>query len=262
MDLERSDAYGRSFGDVYDLWYDGVTDAAATARFVARHHPGGLVLELGMGTGRLADPMAAVGLTVVGLDASPDMLARHVRRPGIHPVLADMRALPFGPGRSSTSTPSSTSTRYPFGTVLVAFNTLFNLTRSGDQAALLAEVAGLVEPAGTVIVEILDVSALLDGPDRAIGLRRAEVDPLVVTSTRLDRPTQRLVGQHLEITDEGLSLRPWLLRWVTPDQLDALAESAGLQAEDRHGSWDGAPARPGDPAVIARYRPRPRPRRT
>ncbi len=253
LDLERGDAYGRSFGDVYDNWYDGVTDAEATADFILARHPGGPVLELGVGTGRLAVPLADRGLVVVGLDASATMLGscprRAVRPAGaaIHPILGDMRALPLAPGRAS------------FGSILIAFNTLFNLAEADDQAALLADLGRLVHPRGSVVIEMLDVSALLDGPDRSIGLRRpiteANPSPLVVSSTQLDRAGQRLSGQHLELSDAEVTIRPWMLRWTTPDQLDAMTGAAGLGLDERYGSWLGAPMTGEGTTVISVYRP-------
>lgn len=255
LDLERGDAYGRSFGDVYDRWYDGVTDAEATADFLVARHAGGAVLELGVGTGRLARPLAERGLAVVGLDASADMLGscpRAGERPGcapIRPVLADMRSLPFAPDQPS------------FGSILIAFNTLFNLAEAADQATLLADLGRLVRPRGVVVVEMLDVSALLDGPDRSIGLRRSDAnpgrDPLIVSATQLDRSGQRLSGQHLELSDAGVTIRPWMLRWTTPNQLDAMAATAGLHLDERVGSWLGAPSTADGTAVISVYRPIP-----
>jgi len=249
LDLERADAYGRSFGDVYDRWYGGVTDAGATAQFVAERHPGGAVLELGVGTGRLAGPMADRGLTVVGLDASPVMLAR-CRRAGtsglgsVLRVQADMRALPFAceprAGR--------------VGTVLVAFNTLFNLTTESDQRSLLHHLAALVGTRGSIVVEALDVTPLLDGPARSIGIRERSTDPLVVTATQLDRTSQRVTGQHVEIGGDGVTLRPWVLRWVTPAQLDELARGAGLVLAERWGSWSGDPFTEGIGSHISLYR--------
>ena len=256
LDLDRSDAYGRSFADVYDRWYDGVTDAEATADFVAARHAGGPVLELGVGTGRLAQPLAARSLVVIGVDASATMLDRCPRgRPSldgsatsggaVHPVLADMRALPLADRR----------TGHPgFGSILLAFNTLFNLIEAGDQARLLADLVDRLAPAAPLVIEMLDVSPLLDGPDRSIGLRRASTGPVVVTATALDRDRQLLRGRHLELTDDGVTVRPWLLRWTTPPELDAMAAAAGLALGERYGSWTGAPATDDAGTVISVYR--------
>ncbi len=232
IDLHRADAYGRSFTDVYDRWYDGVTDADATARFVADRCGRGPIVELGVGSGRLAVPLVEAGVEVVGLDASPTMLARcpptvagSSGSPPIHRVLADMRALPL---------------RGPLPGVLIAFNTLFNLADEHAQRQLLAEVTGILAPDGVVIIEALDGTVLADESSQvpSIGVRDRTHDQLVVTATTVDTTTQTMLGQHLEIDDTGITARPWLLRWLTPNQLDELATDAGLVLAERFGDWD------------------------
>ncbi len=225
VDLTRGDAYGRSFADVYDRWYDRVTDADATARFVADRANGRPVVELGVGSGRLAEAMVAHHLTVIGLDASAAMLGRCQPLDALTLVRADMRALPF---------------RGPFGVVLIAFNTIFNLATEAEQAGLLAELAAGFDDNSALVIETLDASTLGDGPDRSIGVRSADSPPLVVTATQLDRTAQTVDGQHLEIDDGGISVRPWRLRWLTLDQLDHLAAQAGLRRDERHRSWSGS----------------------
>lgn len=224
LDLDRADAYGRSFADVYDRWYHQVSDAEATAAFVA-DRCNGPVLELGVGSGRLARPLVGRGLSVVGLDGSADMLARcrAADNTGITLVRADMRALPF---------------RGRFGAVLIAFNTVFNLTTEADQQRLFDELADLVDEDGSVIVEALDMTALLTGPARSIGPREVLTDGAVITATQMDQSTQVVSGQHLEVDDRGVSVRPWRLRWLTPGQLDEMAGRAGLQLTERFRSWD------------------------
>ena len=259
---DRADAYGRAFGDVYDGWYAGVTDAEATARFVAEHHGDGPVLELGVGSGRLARPLAARGLHVIGLDGSAEMLARCRRSTAarrceegpvtggtgaVIPIRADMRALPFGPAADPAG-PGR------FGTGLIAFNTRFNLASEDAQLRLLSDLASLIGPGGSIVVEALDPSALLDGPSRSIGRRNGTAGSVVVTATQLDRVTQQLTGQHLEIGDGGVTIRPWRLRWTTPPQLDDLAAKAGLVLAGRDGSWSGEPFTDASTVHISRYR--------
>ena len=122
-------SYGDAFADVYDDWYEGISDVDLTVVELLDLAGSGPVLELGVGTGRIAVPLAeaglAIGVTVVGIDASEAMLARLAwRDPGglVTPIHGDMRSdLPDG----------------PFGLVFAAYNTLFNLTDDGAQAALL-----------------------------------------------------------------------------------------------------------------------------
>ena len=95
-------SYGDGFADVYDEWYADVTDVeATTARLLQLVGPGGRVLELGVGTGRLAIPMTEAGLRVVGIDSSEAMLARLSERDParrVDVVLGDIAgALPTGP---------------------------------------------------------------------------------------------------------------------------------------------------------------------
>src|SRR5262245_41087141 len=117
MDGYEASTYGDGFADVYDDWYGNVSDVDATVAGVASlaaARGGDRVLELGVGTGRLALPLAARGLLVTGIDASPAMLDRLLAKPGaarVEAVLGDMAELPV-PGR--------------YTVVFAAFNTFFN----------------------------------------------------------------------------------------------------------------------------------------
>ncbi len=70
MDRYGSDTYGRSFADVYDEWYGDLDDLAVLIELLAELADGGPVCELGVGTGRIAIPLAATGVDVIGVDAS------------------------------------------------------------------------------------------------------------------------------------------------------------------------------------------------
>lgn len=236
------ESYGEAFADVYDRWYGGVTDADATARFVAGRCGTGPVLELGIGTGRLARPLTRTGLTVVGVDASAAMLAhcaRH-REPGITLVRADMAVLPFGAADG------------PFGAVLIGFNTLFNLPTAAAQRRLFQEVAALLAPDGALIVEALDPEALDGAAGRSLGPGMGAVDGgVTVAATEVDPAAQTIEGVHLEIGPLGLRARPWFLRWASTAQLDRWAERAGLTLTERWGSWDGDPHGPGSDVHVS-----------
>jgi hypothetical protein len=131
--------------------------------------------------------------------------------------------------------------RGPLGGVLIAFNTLFNLATEAEQRLLLDQIGGLLGDDGALVVEALDLSALVDGPANSIGVRTADERALVVTATQLDRRAQTLSGQHLEIGDNGVAIRPWRLRWLTPTQLDEAAVEAGLVLSERFGGWSEEP---------------------
>ena len=148
----RPDGYGESFAEVYDEWYGKITDEIATAKFVAERCNELPVLELGVGTGRLAEPLCRAGVSVVGIDASAAMLARCAARGlglSLSLIQADMAAL---------------AVRGRFGAALIAFNTLFNLPSAAEQQLLFTQVHSLLDPDGVLIVEALDPAGLTDAP--------------------------------------------------------------------------------------------------
>lgn len=226
-------AYGEAFADVYDQWYHDVTDAEATARFVAERCRTGLVVEVGVGTGRLAGPLLEQGLTVIGIDASISMLARCRARdlgPRLHLVRADMAAMPLAPLDRAEA---------PVGAVLIAFNTLFNLATEQGQRAVFGQAARLLSPDGALITETLDAEAFDRQPGTSLGVRDRGDDGLTVVATDVDPVSQTIVGRHVAITGSGVEVRPWTLRWSTVDQLDDYAAGAGLGLVERHPAWTG-----------------------
>jgi len=276
--MEGYDAatYGDRFADVYDDWYGDVTDAEACVGLVAelagsgsasvewsdearfddnrsaavRLDDGGLsaldgrsrpsVLELGVGTGRLAIPLAARGVAVTGVDSSAAMLARLAAKSGggaVEAVLGDMAAPPLGDRR--------------FEVVFVAYNTLFNLIDPADQQRCLAEAAGRLQPGGCVLVE-----AFVPEPGRAVATaapRSITADRVVLSVSRTDPDRQEAHGQYVDITEAGIRLRPWHIRWSTPDQLDAMAEAAGLVVAERWADWRRSPFHPEAQTHVTRY---------
>jgi SAM-dependent methyltransferase len=239
----RPNTYGDRFADVYDDWYHDVSDVEATVARVAALAPvpGAPVLELGAGSGRLAIPLAVRGLDVWAVDASAAMLDRLRAKPGgelVHTVLDDMAVL-ADPGLAGVP---------GFDVVVCAFNTLFNLTDTDAQARCLARVAALLVPGGRLVLEAF-VPPPTDGTGgdargAAIGAvepRHIGLDEVVLTVSWLDQATSTVTGQHVQITEAGIRLRPWVLHYQSPEGLDALAAAAGLRLVERHGGWRGEP---------------------
>lgn len=240
--------YGERFADVYDDWYAGVTDGGACADRVAElvaEAGGGPVLELGVGSGRLALPMAERGLEVHGLDASAAMLERLRAKPGgdaIVATLGDMASIPL------VDPPS-------FAVVLVAFNTLFNLPTEHEQRRCLVRVAELLAPQGRLVVEaFVPRDDLPATAERSVAPRHITADEVVLTVSQHDPEAQTITGQHVHLTEAGTRLRPWHLRYLTPVQLDELATGAGLALVDRAAGWRGEPFGPDSEVHVSTYR--------
>lgn len=222
-------SYGEGFADVYDEWYADVTDVDATVRRMVDVAGGeGRVLELGVGTGRLAVPMAAAGLRVVGIDSSEAMLAKLRERDTastVEAVLGDIAGdLPAG----------------PFDAVLVAYNTIFNLLGEQDQPRLFQRVAERLAPGGVFVVEAFVPHADATDGSSEVTVRSMAVDH-VVLSVSVNRPDEQVAeGQFVQFSEAGgVRLRPWSIRWATLEQLDSMAAAAGLHLDARLGDMTG-----------------------
>ena len=248
VDGYEASTYGDRFADVYDDWYADVTDTAACTARVAdlcRQAGGGPVLELGVGSGRLALPLAEQGIDVHGIDASPAMVERMRAKPGgdaIHVTVGDMAALDL------VDPP-------PFAVVLVAFNTFFNLATEADQRRCLARVASVLAPEGWFVLEAFVPDAVGGaGIDGALTPRHISVDEVVLSVSQRDRAAQTITGQHVHVTEAGIRLRPWHLRYATPEQLDDLAASAGLTLAWRAAGWRDEPFTDESSAHVSAWR--------
>jgi SAM-dependent methyltransferase len=228
VDGYRRETYGEAFADVYDDWYTGITDAEQTADLIASWtRPGGRVLELAVGTGRLALPIAARGIDVSGVDASPAMLARlreRDARGAVTAILGDMvDDLPDG----------------PFDVAFVAYNSLFNLESAARQQACFAAVAARLAPGGRFVVEAF-VPDQRTGP--VVSVRSITATEVVLSISEHDPLTQRAHGQFVQFADgDRVRLRPWSIRYAPPAELDAMAAAAGLSLVSR---WEDFGARP------------------
>ncbi|HEX4867289.1 MAG TPA: class I SAM-dependent methyltransferase [Acidimicrobiales bacterium] len=243
--------YGDRFAEVYDDWYDGVTDAEACADHVAAlaRAAAGPVLELGVGSGRLALPLVARGVEVHGIDASAAMLERLRSKPGgdaVQTTLGDMAAI-------ALEDPPA------FAVVLVAYNTFFNLADEPAQATCLARVAELLTPQGVLLVEAFVPGDALDGgagaaAERSVTPRRITADEVVLTVSQVDPVAQTITGQHVHLSEGGIRLRPWHLRYLSPEQLDTLAAGAGLELLQRRAGWSDEPFTAGSDVHVSTYR--------
>jgi SAM-dependent methyltransferase len=223
--------YGDRFVDVYDEWYHDVSDVDATVAAITALCPGGRVLELGVGTGRLAVPLAEAGLKVDGIDASAAMLTRLAANDPqgrVRPHLGDM----------VTDAPPG-----PFDAILIAYNTIFNLPGPHQQRELCSAMAARLSPTGRFIVEAYIPDADSDHDQRRAGevrVRSMSVDQVVLSVTRHDPLTGRAQGQFIEITEAGgVRLRPWSIRSFSVAELDQMTKAAGLVLEQRWQDFGG-----------------------
>lgn len=196
--------------------------------FLVERAHGGRILELGIGTGRIALPLAARDLEVHGIELSRAMVARLKEKPGgaaIEVTIGDFATtrLPEGDGA--------------FSLVYLIWNTLMNLTTQTAQVACFRSVAAHLEPGGCFVVEVglPDLQRLPPGETYR---------PFRVTPTRLgfdeyDIANQGLVSHHFFVEDGRLEQDHVPFRYVWPAELDLMAELAGLRPRERWAGWLG-----------------------
>jgi SAM-dependent methyltransferase len=220
--------YGDGMADIYDDWYGSAPDVIATVEAIAQLAGDRRVLELGIGTGRLAIPLAERGVAIAGVDASAAMVERLRAKSGT--------AIPVTIGDMAYGLPPG-----PFGLVFVAYNTLFNLLSAADQRACFQAVAARLDEDGVFAVEAF----VPDDPPRSgstVTVRSLEADRVVLDASIHDPDEQRAEGQYIELSPSaGVRLRPWAIRYAPPAELDAMADQAGLVLSDRWATWSGEP---------------------
>ncbi len=221
--------YGDRIARVYDLLYGGALDTPATVERLAALAGDGPILELGVGTGRIACPLAERGIPVHGIEVSEAMVAELRARPGgdrVAVTLGDFAAVPVP---------------VPFSLVYVVFSTLFGLLTQDDQVRCFENVAQRLAPGGAFLVEafVPDLTRFTRGQN--LSTVRVELDGVMLDATKVDVAAQRVDSQHVVIAEEGIRLYPVRLRYAWPSELDLMARLAGLRLRERHGGWRGEP---------------------
>ena len=245
------ESYGEGIADTYDLWYEGRPDTEAAVEQLAdlaARTATNQVLELGVGTGRLALPLVERGLDVWGVDASPAMVERLRAKPGgerVRVAVGDMADIDLH------SLPDGDAAR--FGLVFVAINTFFNLTTADAQARCLRRVRDVLTLDGLFVLEAFVPT--VDRPTNLVEARTVAIDHVILTASRHDPDTQTVECQFIEIRESGVKLRPLTIRYAPVAELDAMAAAAGLELTDRWSDWQGTPYAEGDGAHVSVYRP-------
>ncbi|MDR8412557.1 methyltransferase domain-containing protein [Nonomuraea sp. 3-1Str] len=234
-------AYGRSIADIYDATARDLPTEAAVERLY-RLAGGGPVLEFGIGTGRIALPLAARGLTVAGIDGSPEMVAELRRKPGGDHI-------PVAVGDFS-----ATQVEGRFSLVALTTNTIFALPSQDAQVECFRNAAGHLEPGGRFVVEawVPDLTGFADGS--ALRLLSLSEEAVTAEAARLSPATQMMHTTRVRMTAEGLRLLPANHRYAWPAELDLMGRLAGMTLESRWADWEGTPFGDGSRAHVSVYR--------
>lgn len=201
----------------------------------------GPALELGIGTGRVALPLAGRGVAVHGLDASEAMVAKLREKPG-------GSAIPVTIGDFA-----QVGVEGRYSLVYVVFNTLFALTTQEAQIDCFRNVARRLDDGGVFVVEafVPDPTRFDRGQRISAGL--VETDRVSLNLERHDPAAQTVASSFVYITEEGVRLYPVALRYAWPSELDLMAQLAGMRLRHRWSGWDRAPFTAASPAHVSVY---------
>jgi SAM-dependent methyltransferase len=209
----------------WDMFQPAAVDPVVD--FLAGLAGDGAALELGIGTGRIAVPLARRGVPVHGIDLSEAMVARLREKPGGEGIGVTI-------GDFATATVDGT-----FTVAYLVFNTIMNLTSQDQQVACFQNVAGHLEPGGCFVIEVgvPELQRLPPGDT----IRAFDVSATHLGFDEYDVATQGQISHHYSIIEGRLELHSVPFRYVWPAELDLMARIAGMRLRERWSSWTREP---------------------
>ena len=208
--------FGADVAARYDEGTAGMP-AEPVVDFLAALAGDGAALELGIGTGRIALPLAGRGVPVHGIDLSPEMVAKLREKPGAGAI--DVTIGDF----------ATTRVEGTFAVVYLVFNTIGNLTTQEAQVACFENAAAHLAPGGCFVIEV--------GVGGGSPLEVFHLGDSHVGIDEYEAATQRLVSHHFTLVDDRWERNSIPFRSVSPGELDLMARLAGMRLRERWSDW-------------------------
>ena len=218
-----------SFDEAAAEVYDDVSqrgDEMETVAFLEQLAREGPALELAIGTGRIALPLAARGIRVDGIDFSSAMVAKLRAKPGGAQIAVTM------------SNFADVAVKGTYRLIYLVFNTLFNLLSQDEQVRCFENVADHLTDDGCFVVEAY-VPAFLHRlhDNQYVDAEAIRVDEVRLDVLRHDMEKQMIEESHVSLSAAGIRLNPVVQRYAWPSELDLMARIAGLRLKQRWASW-------------------------
>jgi SAM-dependent methyltransferase len=221
-------SFGEDVAEVYDE--ADLEDTMETVAFLEQVAGAGPALELAIGTGRVALPLAARGIRVDGIDLSPAMVAKLHAKSGSDQIMVTMGDFAEVPVQGT------------YSLIYLVYNTLFNLLTQDDQVRCFENVATHLTNGGLFVVEayVPTYYTRLRG-DQYVDVEDIEVDQVTLDVGRLDPVKQLYYENHVVLSRKGVRLFPIVQRYAWPSELDLMARIAGLRLKERWAGWTREP---------------------
>ncbi len=223
--------YGERIAAIYDDLYENAFDTAGAVAFLAERSRGfegrgeGDVLELAVGTGRIALPLAQRGVRVEGIDISDAMVAKLRAKAGGTEI----------PVTIGNFVDVDVAGR--FDLIYLVFNTIFALTTQDDQLKLFRNVVDHLEDTGLFVVEAFVPDLNRFDRHQNSEVNAVGVDHVQLSFSRHDPVTQTVTSQQVLLSQGDMKMVPVHLRYVWPSEMDLMARLAGMELRERYGSW-------------------------
>jgi SAM-dependent methyltransferase len=228
--VDEDGYFGERIAAQYDtstaeMWGPGTVDPPVG--LLAELAGGGRALELGIGTGRIALPLARRGVRVHGIDLSRAMVARLRAKPG-----SDAIGVTIGDF-------ATTAVQGRFSLAYLVFNTIMNLTTQEAQVACFRNVAAHLEPGGCFVIEVMVPELRKLPPGQTVV--PFDVSPERWAFDIYDTATQAMSSNYVRVTGGEAEYRSIPFRYVWPAELDLMAQLAGMRPRDRWAGWTREP---------------------
>jgi len=232
VDTYKPEAYGDTWAEVYDEYYadsPGKAHVEPMVNALATLAGNGPALELGIGTGLVALPLAAVGVEVHGIEASSAMIAKLMGKKGsgtIRVIQGDFADVPIDGS-------------YPL--VFVVFNTFFCRLNQTDQVRCFQSVAHHLTNDGVFVLSAFVPDMTKFSRGQSVEAGSVKFDQIILDVNRHDSAAQLVSSQSVVISNKGITLLPVQVRYAWPSELDLMAQLAGLRLRERWSNWEKDP---------------------
>ncbi|GLZ36292.1 hypothetical protein Lesp02_84790 [Lentzea sp. NBRC 105346] len=241
MQSYSAESYGEAIAAVFDVVNDNPEEVASIVGFLQGYVGDGPVLEAGVGTGRIALPLAETGVELYAVDISQDMVDQLLAKPGadkLTVVVGNMNDVDFGK---------------QFSLVYLAQGTFGALLTADAQRQFLQGARKQLTDDGRLVIETMEVDDTRFSHDQYVTTSLLDVTHVVLSAAIREPAEQLLSIQNVLLTPHGIQLYPVKFRYYTATELDEMAAEAGLRLLERYSDWDSAAYSPGDLRHISVY---------
>lgn len=219
--------YGEKYAEVYDSLYP--PPSTAMIDFLFEEAGNGPVLELGIGTGRVALELKKRGVNVHGIEISPKMIEVLKRKKGGKSI----------PVHLSSFSQIPASTKYSM--IFAVFNTFFGLLHVEDQVTCFESISKSLLPGGKLVIEAIVPDLSSFSRNQALSVISVDSNEVVLSASLVNVPEQTLHSQKIYISEKGIKMFPTAYRFTWPSELDLMGKNANIPLSQRFSNWNRDP---------------------